>query len=640
MLKRIGRFRRLIVVSLHLALIVFANYLAFWLRFDGTIPDEDWALFLQMLPWLLAIRAAMFIPFRIYEGLWRYTGIWDLRNIVVGVFSSSIVFYLWVRWGFGLSRYPRSVFLMDSILLVCLLGGVRLGRRIYRQMGHTDRARRVLIFGAGDAGEMIVRDMKSNGYDYEPVGYVDDDPGKVGQSIHGVRVLGTRNDLSRIMASEAPTEVLVAMPSAGPALVRQVVKALEPFKVPIKTLPNLRDVLDGKVSINQIRNLSLEDLLARAPVGLDPVPVRHLIEGKRVLVTGAGGSIGSELCRQVTAMHPAALILYERYENGLYAVGNDLVARSVIGDITDTNRVNAVIAAYRPEIIFHAAAHKHVPLMELNPCEAVKNNIVGTRTMAEAALRHDVERFILISTDKAVNPSSVMGATKRAAEFLVQGMNDTSRTTFAAVRFGNVLGSNGSVVPRFMAQIKAGGPVTVTHPEMRRYFMLIPEAVQLVLHAAALARNGEIFVLEMGEQIKVVEMARNLIRLSGFLPDKEIPIAFVGPRPGEKLFEELVGMDETVEPTSVEKILRVRGGRSPEPAILMRMVLELEGLAAEGKSRTVIEKLCEIVPTYRPAGLTIGKIPSKEEARPARRDERVLGRQSTRPHSADNVVNP
>jgi FlaA1/EpsC-like NDP-sugar epimerase len=601
-------YRRLFIVGLHLALVVLANYLAFWLRFDGAIPEKQRMLCMQMLPWLVLIRGLTFIPFRLYQGLWRYTGIWDLRNLTAGVGASTLVFYGLVRWGIALNSYPRAVFFIDAILLMALLGGIRLTGRLYRELWHPKREKRVLIYGAGDAGAMIVRDMKNNPfYDYEPVGFVDDNPAKVGQWIHGVRVLGTRRDLAKVIVEEAPHTLLAAMPRVEAVTLREIVKALEPFKVPIQVLPNLRDVMDGKVSVNQIRNLSIEDLLDRAPVGLDHQPVKHLIAGKRVLVTGAGGSIGSELCRQIASLQPALLVLYERYENGLYAVTNELPARNsscpacpVIGDVTDANRVHAVIAEHRPEIIFHAAAHKHVPLMEQNPCEAVKNNILGTRIVANAAAQYGAERFILISTDKAVNPSSVMGATKRVAELLVQGMNDVGQGVFAVVRFGNVLGSNGSVVPRFLEQITAGGPVTVTHPEIRRYFMLIPEAVQLVLHAAVLAKGGDIFVLEMGEQIKVLDLARNLIRLAGLLPEQEIPITFVGLRPGEKLAEELVGVDETVEPSSVEKVLRVRPRWLPEASFLALQISELERLAARGESGAVIEQLCELVPTFRP----------------------------------------
>ncbi|MBI3015322.1 MAG: polysaccharide biosynthesis protein [Candidatus Tectomicrobia bacterium] len=599
------KYRRALIIFVQAVFMVIANYLAFWLRFDGAIPDNYAQLLIRMLPWLLAVRQIAFIPFRLYEGLWRYTSIWDLRNIIAGVLSSSAVFYLLVHWGFGLTQYPRSVFIIDSVLLILFLGGVRLARRIYRELGHLEKGRRILIFGAGDAGEMIARDMKNSPHlDFEPVGFVDDDATKVGHRIHGVRVLGTRQDLPTVMSTAKPHEVLVAIPGAEPATIRGIVKALQPFKVPIRTVPSMRDILDGKVALGQVRNLAIEDLLSRAPVGLDPEPVRHLVTGKRILVTGAGGSIGSELCRQIAALQPSALILYERYENGLYSISTELsdrdpslVIHSVVGDVTDSITVNRVMAEYRPEIVFHAAAHKHVPLMELNPCEAVKNNVVGTRTVAEAAAAHRVERFILISSDKAVNPSSIMGASKRVAEYIVQAFNFQIETRFVVVRFGNVLGSSGSVVPRFMEQIKAGGPVTVTHPEVYRYFMLTSEAVQLVLHAATQRLTGVIYVLDMGEPINVLEMARNLIRLSGFVPEEEIPITIVGLRPGEKLFEELVGTDEIAEPSGMEGILRVRPVSSPNPGLLMQKISTLEQLAAEGKPKAVTEQLFDIVPT-------------------------------------------
>lgn len=611
MIQFIERYRRPIILAVHMVLILFANYLAFWLRFDGAIPADAQRLFGQMLFWLMLIRGLTFMPFRLYQGLWRYTGIWDLKNIILGVVISTLLFYSLVHFGFKLTGYPRSVFIIDTILLIVLMGGIRMVRRIYREIWHRDSGQRMLIIGAGDAGEMIVREIGHNPfYNGQPIGFVDDDATKVGRRIHGIQVLGTRGDLPDIFRRHTPDTVLIAMPSIGPAETRQIVKALEPFKVPIKTLPNLRDVLDGKVTVSQIRNLSIEDLLDRAPVKLDPEPIRHLITGRRVMVTGAGGSVGSELCRQIAALQPESLILYERYENGLYNVGNELSSRddscqihSVIGDVTDLSRVNAILARYRPEIIFHAAAHKHVPLMELNPCEAVKNNVLGTSTLVEAASRYGVQRFILVSTDKAVNPTSVMGATKRVVEFLVQGMNQTGHGIFSAVRFGNVLGSNGSMIPRFIEQIRAGGPVTVTHPEMKRYFMLIPEAVHLVLHAAAMAKGGEVFVLEMGEQIKIVDMAHTLIQLSGFIPDKEIPITFVGLRPGEKLFEEMVGTDETMKPSSVNGIYSVWPGLLPKLDFLLENISKLEGLAIEGESKAIIKQLQEIVPTYQPVGL-------------------------------------
>lgn len=617
------RHRRVIVVGIHLVLTVVSNYVAFLLRFDGAIPPAHLESCLTMLPWLVVIRGLVFIPFRLYEGLWRYTSIWDLRNIVGAVLVSTGAFAALTHWGFGLTSYPRSVFVIDSLVAVVLMGGIRLFRRVVRDFGPLERRRRVLVYGAGDAGEMIVRDMLHNPfYERAPVGFIDDDPGKRGRRIHGLRVLGSRADLAGIIAREAPEAVLIAMPRIGAATVREIVRALTPFDVEIETLPSLPDILGKKVEVSQIRSLSIEDLMERRPVTLSLDRVRRLVAGCRVMVTGAGGSIGAELCRQIAALDPLVLILYERYENGLYAVESELAARhphlttrAVVGDVTDAAHVNAAVGEHRPQIIFHAAAHKHVPLMELNPCEAVKNNILGTHVSIEAAAKHGVERFILISTDKAVNPSGVMGATKRVAELLVQSRNGRGPCGFAAVRFGNVLGSSGSAVPLFLDQIRAGGPVTVTHPEVRRYFMLTSEAVQLVLHAAATAQGGETFVLEMGEPIKVVDLARNLIRLAGFVPDRDIPITFVGLRPGEKLSEELVGGDETVEASEVPEIKCVRPRWHVDAARLAQQIAEIEERAASRDAIGVIKQLAAMVPTARLSDPALG--PGVPGRRPA-----------------------
>jgi FlaA1/EpsC-like NDP-sugar epimerase len=597
------------VLVAHSALIVLANYLAFWLRFDGTIPDGYWALWLDTIPWLVVLRGLTFVPFHIYEGVWRYVGIRDLRAILGGVFSSTVVFYVLIHGLLGLSNYPRSVFLVDSVFLVFLVGGIRVGWRFYREYQPGGKGTRVLIFGAGDAGQAIAREIHAGGqHGYLPVGFVDDDRAKAGQRIHGVPVLGTRNDLPRIIAEARPSEVLVAIPRATPGVLRAVVKALEPYKLPIKALPHLRDILDGRVTLNDVRRLEVADLLGRAPVGLDPQNVSHLVEGKRVLVTGAGGSIGSELSRQVAALRPSSLVLLERYENALWALERSLAGAQagvdvypIIGDVTDEGRIDEVLRERRPQVILHAAAHKHVPLMELNPCEAIKNNVKGTRIVGEAAVRHGVDRFVLISTDKAVNPSSVMGATKCVAELLTMRLAERASTCFMVVRFGNVMGSNGSVIPLFLEQIKNGGPVTITHPDMRRYFMLIPEAVQLVLQAAALGDNGAAYVLDMGDEIRVLDIARNLIRLSGFIPEREIPITFIGPRPGEKLSEELVASGETVEPSGIQGIRRVRASANPTCATLEQDVAELERLAELGGAGSVIQQLCALVPTFRPS---------------------------------------
>ncbi len=600
--------RRAVVVVIHLALVVLANYCAFWLRFDGAIPGPMFALFNQYLLLLVVIRGFSFVPLRLYEGLWRYTSIWDLRNILAGVAGSSLAFFLLVHVILGDARYPRSIFLLDAILLVCAMAGVRLARRVYAEIQRGHRDRRVLVYGAGDAGEMVVRDMlRHPDSDYEPVGFIDDDPNKVGRRIHGVLVLGGLADLPRLVETHRPSEILVALPAASKAAVRRVVSTLASFTVPITTVPNLSDIRSGRVTIEQIRRLEVEDLLERRPVGIDLAPLHELIRNACIMVTGAGGSIGAELSRQIAALQPSRLLLFERYENSLYQIATDLHDQNpdvsviaLIGDVTDRARLDAVLATHRPVVVFHAAAHKHVPLMELNPCEAIKNNVMGTRMTAEAALAHGVSRFVLISSDKAVNPSSVMGATKRVAELVTRALNGRGATRFITVRFGNVLGSNGSVVPRFVAQIQAGGPVTVTHPDMRRYFMLIPEAVQLVLHAAAIDDGGGIYVFDMGEQIKLADLARNLIRLSGLVPDEEIAIEYTGVRPGEKLFEELVGGDETAEVASVPNIVRVRWNPSGEMDGLGAAVRQLELLALDGRSAETVQQLRAVVPTFRP----------------------------------------
>lgn len=600
------------MVLVDLLLTVAGNYFAFWLRFDGAIPAAASDLWRETIPLLVLLRGLSFIPFHLYDSVWQYVGLRDLRAIVASVTASSVLFCLLIRGVLGLRAYPRSVFLMDLVLVVFLMAAARVGWRLGREYRANARTRSVLIFGAGDAGETIVREILNGGeHGYRPVGFVDDDPTKVGQRIHGIPVLGTRADLPRIIAQTNPSEVLVAIARAAPEMFRGVVKALESYKLPIKVMPHLRDILDGRARLHDVRDLAVADLLGRVPVGLDMDTVRHLVEGKRVLVTGAGGSIGSELSRQIAALGPKSLVLFERYENALWAVERSVAGLkpggrvySVIADVTDEGRVDEVLAEHRPELILHAAAHKHVPLMELNPCEAIKNNVKGTRIVGEAAVRHGVERFVLISSDKAVNPSSVMGATKRVAELLAMALAERGPTGFVAVRFGNVMGSNGSVIPLFLEQIKGGGPVTVTHPDMRRYFMLIPEAVQLVLQAAALGENGALYVLDMGDEIRVVDMARNLIRLSGFTPEREIPITYTGVRPGEKLSEELVASDETIEPSRLEGIRRVRWARDLSPASLGRSVADLERFAEKGATGAVMQELGAMVAMFRP--LTAG----------------------------------
>jgi FlaA1/EpsC-like NDP-sugar epimerase len=487
---------------------------------------------------------------------------------------------------------------------------VRIARRVGYPWFTSAGQKRVLIYGAGDAGQRLVGELRENRtFGHVPVGFVDDNPRKTGQRIHGVKVLGTRARIHAIMKEAAPDAVLIAMPSLGTKGIREIARLLLGYNVSIKILPDLSVLLDGKCEVNQLRNLSVEDLLHRPRVDADRSRSASLLSGKRILVTGAGGSIGSELCRQIAGHDPDALMLYERYENSLFSIHGelcrgvpDLRVYPVIGDVTDRNRLRSTMEAYRPHIVFHAAAHKHVPLMEFNPCEAVKNNVIGTRMVARLADEIRAERFIMISTDKAVLPSSVMGATKRIAELIIQDMARTSETTFTTVRFGNVLGSNGSVVPHFLQQIKSGGPVTVTHPDVERFFMLIPEAVELVLQAASLADQGSTYVLEMGQPIKLQDLARHLIRLSGFVPDHEIPITFTGLRPGEKLSEELVGPDENVMPSSSKEILRVCPNQVPSHDWLEVGVSQLERMAHLQNDGEVLAHMSLLVPSFQFSG--------------------------------------
>jgi FlaA1/EpsC-like NDP-sugar epimerase len=601
-LSTLHRFRRVLIVVVQLLLVALSNYVAFLLRFDGLVPA--WALlsFLQGLPGLLVIRGLMFVAFRLYQGLWRYTGLYDLWMLAGGIGASSVLFFVYTHTPLVPGVYPRSIYVIDAGFLVLLLGGIRLARRVHAQVrGGRSTDEQVLVYGAGDAGETVVREMKQYpSLGFRPIGFIDDDVTKAGQRIHGVRVLGTGRRLPDLLEKYRPTLVLIAIPQAPPELIRAINSTVTTFKIPIKTLPRLHGLMAGVAAVKQIRPLSIEDLLARPPIKLPVAPVRALIQNRRVMVTGAGGSIGSELCRQILAFQPAGLILFERYENSLHTIRLDLEAErerighptqihAVVGDITDARGVEGAFSRYRPEIVFHAAAHKHVPLMEENPCEAVKNNIRGTRILTAAAERAGVDRFIMISTDKAANPTTVMGASKRVAEQIVLARSLGSGTSYAVVRFGNVLGSNGSVVPQFAEQIKRGGPVTVTHPDVKRFFMLIPEAVQLVLHAAAKAHGGGMYVLNMGEQVKIADLAANMIRQAGHVPDEDIKIVFIGLRPGDKLEEELTSGDEQIEPTDVSEVSSVV--RSAMPAALWERVESLEDLATAGNVPVVVEQL-------------------------------------------------
>ena len=513
-----------------------------------------------------------------------------------------------VRLRDDVQRPIEGVLMLDLFTTIMLLSGVRMVVRLYHEeffSEHRGIVRRFLIVGAGNAGEALLREMiRRRDSQYEVVGFVDDDPAKRDTEINGIPVLGTVDDLPSICKKWSIDEIAIAIPSANRTQLRRVVQVCQGTKIRFSTVPSLMDIAAGKLQVSQMRDVDINDLLGRDVVNLDMEQIRVFLKDKVILVTGAGGSIGSEMCRQVCAFEPRKLLLLEQAENPLFFIERELRSsfpmmplESIIADITDRVRMDQLFGYYRPQLVIHAAAHKHVPLMEQNPGEAIKNNIVGTRTVANAADAFGAECFVMISTDKAVNPTSIMGSSKRVAEMYIQDLNETSKTHFVTVRFGNVLGSNGSVVPIFKQQIAAGGPVTVTHPEMRRYFMTIPEASQLVLQAAAMGQGGEIFVLDMGEPVKIVDLARELITLSGFRPGEDIEIEFTGLRPGEKLFEELSIEGENMVPTRHPKIAVWKN--IPKDRETLRIGIERLLKVAHSQDRSqIIRVLKEVVPNF------------------------------------------
>ncbi|HXN87006.1 MAG TPA: nucleoside-diphosphate sugar epimerase/dehydratase [Candidatus Binataceae bacterium] len=598
--------RRGILVATDLAIIAITYILAVFLSQEHRAWAE-WPSLVVSGKWIVASQIMVYFAVRQHETSWRYVSLRDAIFIATAMVGGSLFAFV-VMLITGITSPSVSVIIIDAFMATSLLGAARAARRlIFELRGGAMNPKRVLIYGAGDAGELIVRDMKHRGYyGFDPIGFIDDDRAKRGRRIHNVKILGSREDLPMIVARYQPDEVLVAMTRVGPAALREILKALEGFRIPIRILPSLRDILNGHVSVNDIRNISLEDLLGRVPVSLETVEVNAMLQGRRVLVTGAGGSIGSELCRQIWSFGPATLVMYDHAENNLQSIENELLDSgkcdglfSVVGDVRDSRLFESVLRRNRIEIVFHAAAHKHVPLMELNPGEAIKNNVNGTRTAVEASARAGVDVFMLVSTDKAVNPLGIMGASKRIAEMVVQDAARKSGMRFAVVRFGNVLGSSGSVVPRFLQQIRAGGPVTVTHPDMKRFFMLIPEAVSLVLNAATIAEPGVIYVLEMGEQVRIVDMAENLIRLAGYVPDKDIAIKYTALRPGEKLYEELVSDQEEASPSDLQNIMLVRPRCRYDEGAFSDTITALETAAQEGNDQQVNALLQVLIPNFR-----------------------------------------
>ena len=577
--------KRLILITYDAVTINLVVGLALWLRFEGNIPWAYLSQYLRVAVVYTFISLVAFYFLGLYNSIWEYASIDEAlaaaKGAVAGALALAVLLHLPPARGF-----PRSVIAMTLFLNYLAIVGGRVSVRVARRVQALAEIRglrdpkRVLIVGAGQAGVMTLRELQRHPeLGYRPVGFVDDDQRKRGLRIHGVPVLGTSGDLKNLVQRKACNEVIVAMPAAGPGPVRRVVEQCASLGVKIKTLPGVYELIDGKVTVNQIRDVSLEDLLGREPVRVNLEEIAAYLEGERVLVTGAGGSIGSELCRQIARLRPESLLMLDNHENGVYELDLELAARDpgpwgtgerpggsekplkrtvIIADIRDREKIETVFKTFQPTVVFHAAAHKHVPLMEAYPEEAIKTNVHGTKNVADMAAQYGTKRFVLISTDKAVNPKSVMGATKRMAELIIQSYNGSTPCRFVAVRFGNVLGSAGSVVPIFKAQIARGGPVTVTHPEMTRYFMTIPEAVALVLQAGGMGEGGEVFILDMGKPIRINMLARQLITLSGFVPDEDIKIMYVGTRPGEKLYEELLTGDEDQVATKHNRIFMAK----------------------------------------------------------------------------------
>jgi len=608
-------YRRFFVVVVHLVLWTASLTASVLLRFEFEFPRAFRPLAWKLLFLTLAVRCLVHWRFGLFHGLWRYSGLRDLVSLVQAAVVSSVA--IAAVWAFLQTHtFPRSILILDFAFSILIVGGLRFGIRTVREVAiqnartapaKGERRRRVLVLGAGDAGEMLMREItRIYGHRYEPVGFLDDSPAKQNERIHGVPVLGPISDVGPLIERERIDEVILAIPSMNGQAMRRVVDLCAPTGATLRTLPGVDSLIDGRVTVSQLAEVAIEDLLGREPVTLDTEAIHGFLRGRSVLVTGAGGSIGSELCKQICKFSPKALILVEQAENNLFEIHRTLLADfpdvsivPYIADICDSRRLEAIFDTERPAVVFHAAAHKHVPMMEANPGEAIKNNVFGTKKVADVAHRFGVETFVMVSTDKAVNPTSIMGVSKRTAEIYVQALSQRSRTEFVTVRFGNVLGSAGSVIPIFKKQIAAGGPVTVTHPEMQRYFMTIPEACQLILQAGTIGRGGEILILDMGKPVKIVDLARDLIRLSGFTPDEDIAIEFSGVRPGEKLFEELSVDAENAVKTRHPKIFV--GTSRPYPWAQVERAIERLHTLSDGSAPVEIRAAFrELVPEYAP----------------------------------------
>ena len=607
------KLRANLLMLMDAVLVALSVLLAYYLRFDGdftSVPPgfEEPILHITIIACIVKILS--FILLKLYSSLWQYAGIYELSSVVGASFVSNtiILSYIFLTQ----MKVPRSIFIITFFTDIFLIGGVRFTYRIFRRIvkGELIRirnCRRVLIIGGGEAGAIIIKEMLQHSeLKSSPVAIIDDDGAKHGRKISGVPIVGSKKDIENVVERMKIDEIIIAIPSATHRVIQEIYDGCSKTSCKVKILPSVSQLIDESVIIQKIRDVNIEDLLGREPVSFDEKEIATYIGGKRILVTGGGGSIGSELCRQIALYNPEQLIILDNNENNAFEIQNELLENHpdldqvvLIANIREKPRIDSIFKEYRPQVVFHAAAHKHVPLMEANPTEAIKNNVFGTLNVAECADKYRAKRFVLISTDKAVNPTNIMGATKRIAEMIIQALNRHGRTEFVAVRFGNVLGSNGSVIPLFKKQIEQGGPVTVTHPDILRYFMTIPEAVQLVLQAGAMAEGGEIFVLDMGEPVRIYDLAKNLIKLSGFEPDVDIKIEFTGLRPGEKLYEELLLAEEGLAATGNNKIF-VAQPIGTDLELLRRQLENLKEIIASS-SQSITEYIGHMVPTYKKA---------------------------------------
>lgn len=601
--------RKYLMVLMDIFLINLSYIFAYYLRFNFAIPARELEIYKNNAIIITVIYLIVFYFFKLYRSLWRYASIGEFIQAIEACITASL---LSIVYGFTLgARLPVSVNLIAGLITILFVGGFRMSERIiYRYLDLKAKAgksspKRVLVIGAGKAGTIIVKEMKlAREVNYLPVAFVDDDKYKLGTYIAGVKVMGTRESIVDLSKKLQVDEILIAIAALDMKTKREIIDICKETGCKVKLIPGIYEIIDGRVTLGKFREVNFEDLLGREPVKLDMEGISDYIKGRTIMVTGGGGSIGSELCRQIIKFQPKELIVLDNYENNSYVlqqefkrngVGADI--KYIITSVRDEKKLDSVFNKYRPEIVFHAAAHKHVPLMEENPSEAIKNNIFGTLNAALCSDKYKVKRFVMISTDKAVNPTNIMGATKRVCEMIVQSIDKRSETQFVAVRFGNVLGSNGSVVPVFIEQIKKGGPVTVTHKDINRFFMTIPEAAQLVLQAGVYAKGGEIFVLDMENPVKIYDLACDLIRLSGYIPNEDIKIEFVGLRPGEKLYEEVLTEEEGLNKTAHKKIFIGRP-TFDDFDTLMAKINEFREIVEEDDRERIISKLEEIVPTY------------------------------------------